>query len=245
MKKIDETGNIYDRLTVLAEAPKRGKETRAFWLCKCICGNEVAVLGRNLRRKITRSCGCLRKEQLSIRTKKDETGRQYGRLTVIREAGLNRRGRIVWLCLCECGEEMETVGSYLRSGDTKSCGCLNIDSVVGRNTKHGLANHPLYTCWYDIMRRCYNLDSKSYEHYGGRGIKVFENWHKPTDFIDWIEKNLGPRPEKMSIDRIDNDGNYEPGNLRWADSSTQLHNRRKEFLKGGAKAGVKNWKVRT
>src|SRR3954471_21516055 len=93
--------------------------------------------------------------------------------------------------------------------------------------QHGLSYHPLYGLWKSIKRRCLHPNSRSYPHYGGRGISIHPAWvHDAKAFITWIEENLGPRPDGMSLDRVDNDGNYEPGNLRWATSAEQQRNRR-------------------
>ena len=95
-------------------------------------------------------------------------------------------------------------------------------------TKHGLARHPLYGTWTGMMSRCYNPDARGYEDYAGRGIKVCAAWHDVTSFITWIDANLGPRPTegRWTLDRTDNDGDYEPGNVRWADSYMQAGNKR-------------------
>jgi Staphylococcus phage HNH endonuclease len=89
-----------------------------------------------------------------------------------------------------------------------------------------MGEHPLYGTWSQMMYRCYNPKSSRFQHYGGRGITVCQQWHDLHAFIEWIESNLGPRPARHSIDRIDNDGNYEPGNVRWATASMQNWNKR-------------------
>jgi hypothetical protein len=92
--------------------------------------------------------------------------------------------------------------------------------------KHGLSGHPLFDTWRNILSRCEKPADKSWADYGGRGIQVFDEWHDVAVFIAWVDANLGPRPEGHSIDRIDNDGSYEPGNVRWATALTQRRNRR-------------------
>ena len=92
---------------------------------------------------------------------------------------------------------------------------------------HGLCSHPLYQTWYSMLQRCYSPKSINYKNYGDRGITVCDEWKgSPEPFFSYLDEALGPRPEGFSLDRIDNDGNYEPGNLRWADWSTQMANRR-------------------
>jgi hypothetical protein len=94
------------------------------------------------------------------------------------------------------------------------------------NTTHGMSGHPYYHCWVAMMYRCYNPKAQNYANYGGRGIGVYESWHDAGVFLTWLDANLGPRPAGFSLDREDNNGNYEPGNVRWADKNTQLKNKR-------------------
>ena len=95
-------------------------------------------------------------------------------------------------------------------------------------TKHGLSYHPLYRRWQGMLQRCENPGHQAFKNYGGRGITVLAEWHDVAVFIAWIEANLGPRPDGCTLDRVDNDGNYEPGNLRWATHSAQAANQRKD-----------------
>ena len=137
-------------------------------------------------------------------------------------------------CRCDCGTLKRVPLQALRAATTRSCGCLVRETI----TKHGLNGHPLYLMWWSAIDRCHNEGSQSYHLYGARGIRVHPDWHGTPEglkrFIAWVEANLGPRPEgtypggqsRFSLDRIDNDGNYEPGNLRWATVSQQARNRR-------------------
>jgi len=112
--------------------------------------------------------------------------------------------------------------------------------------QHGLSYHPLYQVWKGIKARCLNPNNRAYRHYGDRGITIASEWlHNPQAFIEWVEEHLGPRPLETSLDRIDNDGDYEPGNLRWATRSQQVRNRRGTNsieIKGVSHNG-KNWKA--
>lgn len=139
---------------------------------------------------------------------------------------------------CSCGEEFGQVVKDVKSGKTKSCGCrrskvraeMNRERLGEDNPawKGGVKYHYLYATWKGMKQRCLNKTSVSYCNYGGRGITIHEPWiNESAAFIEWIEENLGPRPDGYSMDRIGNDGNYEPGNLRWADHSTQMKNRRR------------------
>jgi hypothetical protein len=149
---------------------------------------------------------------------KQELGNRYGRLQV---AGPDPAGRpAYWLCACDCGSDVVVFGGALRSGNTKSCGC-------GRGThRHtvGRRYHPLYWTWSNMRKRCYSPSRDEYASYGGRGISICDRWR--DSFADFLA-DVGERPSPQhSLDRIDNDGNYEPGNVRWATKSEQLANRR-------------------
>lgn len=159
----------------------------------------------------------------------ENAGSRYGRLTVIENAGVSKSrwgNHALWLCRCDCGNTSIVSGKKLRNGHTKSCGCLNREITKERATTHGQTKHPLYATWRNMIDRCLNPGNINSEHYGERGIQVYEPWRDdPRPFIEWIEENLGPRPKRHTLDRIDNDGNYEPGNLRWATKKVQAGNR--------------------
>ena len=160
----------------------------------------------------------------------------YNRFTVIKEVEHKqhpngRKSRMI-LCKCECGKE-KIVNLYdLRNGSSKSCGCLSkeitskIRKTHGDGMKHS-KHYYLHRTFNYIKQRCYNSNTQNYKYYGGRGIKMFDLWINDYNlFKDWILNNIGERPLNYSIDRIDVNGNYEPGNLRWADKKLQSINRR-------------------
>lgn len=169
-----------------------------------------------------------------------EIGERFGRWVVIGPPQwietTQRRAAVP--CRCDCGTERIVLVQSLRRTDrsTPSCGCWKREQsgtqAKRQWTKHGHAtagsNEPLYRLWRRIRRRCYDPKAHNYKWYGGRGIKMWEPWRNDAGlFIDWIEQNLGPKPSpKHSINRIDNDGDYEPGNLDWADPVQQAKNRR-------------------
>ena len=150
----------------------------------------------------------------------DMTGRVCGLLTVVEYAGKDARSDVVcWRCRCVCGTERVVPGSRLRNGTVTSCGCSR-----PRRGVHGYGNHPLYQTWAGMIARCYSKKIGGYKNYGGRGITVCSRWrNSPEAFISDMGDKPTPRP---SIDRIKNDGNYEPGNCRWATSLEQNLNKR-------------------
>lgn len=159
----------------------------------------------------------------------DLTGEVFGRLTCIRDVGRNSYCNVLWLCKCSCGNEVVVRGHNLKTGHTSSCGCLPRELLRERRRTHGLSkdedgNTPrLCTIWNGMKKRCLNPNHKFYHCYGGRGITVCDEWRTNHQaFHDWAMAN-GYR-EDLTIDRIDNDGNYEPGNCRWATHQMQHRN---------------------
>lgn len=153
-------------------------------------------------------------------------GLRFGRLVVLERAA-NRKDRVAWFCLCDCGTQVVVRGDHLKSGNTMSCGCLHSEiagmDIKKRSTTHGMRKSPTYTSWLTMRERCNNPKNEHYNYYGGRGIRVHSDWDKSfTSF--WFY--MGDRPAGMTIDRIDPDGNYEPGNVRWATASEQRANQR-------------------
>lgn len=148
----------------------------------------------------------------------DVTGKRFGRLVVSERSG-TYKARATWLCQCDCGKTTIVTGHDLRSGETTSCGCYKLT----RHRKHGQYRTPEFAVWVQIRQRCNNPTCHGYPNYGGRGISVCERWN---DFSAFIE-DMGPKPSPIhSIDRTNNDGNYEPGNCTWAIPTTQSRNRR-------------------
>lgn len=165
-----------------------------------------------------------------------EIGKRYGRLTVLSKVPERTKwGKLKILCQCDCGKLKEVIYYGIKSGATKSCGCLrNMILLCNRNNpmKHGdtlkeSRHHYLYNTWAAIKSRCFNPNENQYKDYGGRGITIYQPWVDDyQSFKTWILENLGERKDGESIDRINVDENYIPGNLRWANAHIQSKNRR-------------------
>lgn len=209
-------GATFGSWTVVEEAGMRGK--RRYILCECECGARREVQLHHLTGGHSKSCGCKYHGGPGLNL----TGMRFGKLTVLRKVK-NHGRRTAWLCACDCGDKVEVVTDSLRSGNTKSCGCLHGET-------HGCSDDRLYNVWCTMKARCDNPNSEKYADYGGRGIKVCEEWHDSfTSFMKWAIENGydydAPR-NACTIDRINVNGDYEPSNCRWADAKTQARNQR-------------------
>jgi hypothetical protein len=174
-----------------------------------------------------------------MRTKENLRNKIFGYLTALKFL-YRRNGRNVWLCRCRCGNTIKTTSNQLKNGKAKSCGCYRKEMTINSNTKHGFNRREhrssknearFYRIWSEIKTRCFNTKRHTYRDYGGRGIKVCDRWLDFLNFRDDMYESYLKHVEEFgetntSLDRLDNDGNYEPRNVRWATKKEQVLNRR-------------------
>ena len=206
---------------------KNGNRIRVKSKCKCDCGFVKWIDWGHLKRGAINSCGCLKDPNVII-------GQEFGGFTVLEiiPHHYNNQGMRILTkakCECKCGTIKTVNVNNLQAGNTISCGCIGRENIKRAATKHGLSSNPIYTLWHQINNRCYNKNTDAYKDYGGRGIVNY--WKdNVSEFAEYIFKELGPRPSKKhSLDRINNDGDYEPGNLRWATYKQQANNKTHAF----------------
>lgn len=208
----DLTGQKFVRLTAI-EPVGKDKNGSFLWRCRCDCGKEIVALSGNLVRGNTKSCGCIQANDL--------TGKRYGKLLVVDRLGTNSHGDAIYRCKCDCGSIKKVRQSNLVKGHAMSCGKYGCKKT---NKTHGMRETYLYKKYYDIHTRC---DKKDNPLYGGRGISVCDEWSGQNGFIAFMEWSVSHGyKEGLSLDRIDNDGDYCPENCRWTTMEVQAQNKR-------------------
>ena len=183
-------------------------------------------------------CSGLLNKLVMGKLRKEKVGNKYGYLTVLEDKGMIDVGRAklrhMVLCKCVCGNLVNKDLISLKTGDTRSCGCLKKEQLSQRSIRHRLRKHKLYYKWSNIKQRCTNPNSASYKNYGGRGITVCDEWlNNPEAFIIYCIKLPNWNKPKYTIDRINNNGNYEPNNIRFSTRHIQVTNVRKRKSKTG------------
>lgn len=216
-------GKIFGKWTVLNEADKKpGKH----YECKCECGIIRIIAGTDLR--AGRSTKCRDCQYKILYDPEKMIGQKFGKWTIIKFIDIHRNLQRFQI-QCKCGTISKSTGADLRAGKTKQCVICHNRENAENNTTHGMHKHKLYKVWSTMRHRCNNSNDPNYKYYGGRGIKVCERWDKFENFLS----DMGFRPKgKMTLDRINNDGNYEPGNCRWVTHKENCQNRRKKYDKG-------------
>jgi hypothetical protein len=175
----------------------------------------------------------------------DLSGKSFNRWTIIKY-----ESKGFWLCKCICGTEKKVFAFNITHGISKSCGCYRDEKAASDNFIHGLSDTPIHKRWMDMHQRCENPNNSRYKDWGGRGITICPRWHRsnPNGFINYVSdiKNLGEKSDdSYTVDRIDNDGDYSPENIRWASKNEQRLNQRKHRLRTisyiGFTRSLKEW----
>jgi len=227
MRFVDLTGNRVGRWLVI----RQDCQHKSYWICCCDCGQEKSVRGAHLSAGTTQSCGCFKSEQAHA-TRIDLTGKVFGRWMVL---GPDLKRNRYWICRCSCGKEksVHAVSFQHKKGAVSlSCGCLKKELARERAKYNGEAadDTPEFRTWRKMKERCFNQKDRAYLNYGGRGITICERWLKGNGTFNGYQcflLDMGRRPSpRHSIDRKENDGNYEPENCRWVTALEQSRNRR-------------------
>lgn len=239
-------GKIYGELTVLDDYYDRKRKARIF-KCKCSCGKEKIVRRYEVLNGTIKHCGDMIHRVNKKNNNQKYIGKRYGSLT-IEGFDYNEEKRLVlWICRCDCGNLRVVSPFRVKKGDVYACDECTEQRAKELNriasTTHGLSGTRIYNIWIGMRDRCNNPKNDSYKYYGGRGIKVCEEWYKSFEsFYKWAMSN--GYKEHLTIDRINNDKGYEPDNCRWATYKEQNNNKRnnrKNLMIDGVEKSLKEW----
>lgn len=207
-----------------------GNGVETLWKCDCDCGNSINVKVSRITGGYKKHCGCVRHNE-------DLAGEVFGRLTAKYVDTSSTNKRVKWVCSCECGKDISVTAYQLKSGKTKSCGCLQQES---RKT-HGMSGTRPYKIWESMITRLTCESHESFPIYGGRGIKCIDKWKTFEGF--WEDMQVGYSDE-LTLDRIDVDGNYSPENCRWVSPGMQSYNRHTQNNNTSGRCGVSYYSAR-
>lgn len=230
----DYIGKKFGNLTVIGQSPKTNEYSNKFDF-RCDCDNIISEVPSRILYGHKKSCGICRKRNSSYELEqkiKNSIGQKFGKLTIVDISHKPNDGKTYVKCCCDCGNFVDVLPNQLFREQIKSCGCSknnneilkNSKSTSSGNYKDGRTKHPLYGVWKQMLDRCENPSAKHYDRYGGRGIKVCDEWHDFWKFVEWSD-SVGGRPKGYTLDRKDNDGNYCSENCRWASWETQTRNK--------------------
>jgi len=244
MRKRNLIGQVFERLTVIKEAPE-SKPGRVKYICQCKCGNTTTVNSCNLTSGKTKSCGCLHKEITSRAHAVDLTGKPFGKLIAIRPTEKRAGSFVVWECKCKCGRTTYVPSHNLQSGATSSCGKCGYKAELARErlTKWKTAEErALMSRFSKLVDKCYNKRSNEYPNYGGRGIFICQEWiedrHK---FVEWSLNN--GFKQGLSLLRLDPDEPFAPWNCMWVNHYGIMSNNRRNrcIVYNGIEGTISNW----
>lgn len=207
-KNMENIGRLINKWTIISLEGK-DKKSNKLYKCRCICGSEkIRQLYDIYRINECRKCSDSKRDIMP-----NLVGNKFGKWAVISKVE-NKKGNTRYLCKCECGSEKIIFAYHLRNGNANCCAHCRVKT-------HGMSYTSTFRIWAGMIARCTNSNLKAFKYYGGRGIKVCERWLKFENFY----KDMGDRPKNLQIDRINNDGNYEPGNCRWVTSKVNNSNK--------------------